>query len=92
MGLNFKNLVCNGCCGLLMSCLNFSDITIIIAKVIDYCCIVHDIRKSDASHLSQNSEISLIILLNCKFNFIKCCIIIIISINIDSKLPHSYLS
>ena len=37
-----------------MLCLNISDITIITFKDIDYLCIIHDISKSDALHLSEN--------------------------------------
>ena len=37
-----------------MLCLNISDITIITFKGIDYLCIIHDIGKSDALHLSEN--------------------------------------
>ena len=37
-----------------MCCLDISDITIITFKDIDYLCIIHDISKSDAIHLSEN--------------------------------------
>ena len=50
----FQKSVCNGCHDLLMLCLNISDITIITFKGVDYRCIIHDISKSDAIHLSGN--------------------------------------
>ena len=33
---------------------NISDIVILTAKRVDYCCIVHHINKSDAIHLLEN--------------------------------------
>ena len=39
MGLNFKNLCCNGCYHLTILCPNLSDIAIITVKVVDYCSI-----------------------------------------------------
>ena len=47
--------VCNGCNDLTMLCLSCSDIAIITVKGVDYCCIIHDISKSEAIHLLQNS-------------------------------------
>ena len=35
--------------------LNISDITIITVKLVNYCCIIHDISKSDAIILLENS-------------------------------------
>ena len=34
-----------------MLCLNLSDIAIITVKNFDYCCVIHDISKSEAIHL-----------------------------------------
>ena len=48
MGLNFKNLVFNGCHDLLMMSPDISSFTII--TVIDYCFIIYGISKSDAIH------------------------------------------
>ena len=50
-----KDSVSNGCHDLKMLCLNISDIAIIIVKSIDYRCIIHDISKSEAIHLLENS-------------------------------------
>ena len=50
-----NGFIYNGCHDLLMLCLNISNITIITAKGIDYHCIIHDISKSDASHLLEHS-------------------------------------
>ena len=41
-----------------MLSLNISDITIITAKGIDYCCIVSDISESDAIHQLENSVLN----------------------------------
>ena len=38
-----------------MLCLSCSDIAIITVKGVGYCCIIHDISKSEAIHLLQNS-------------------------------------
>ena len=38
-----------------MLCLNISDIAVVIVKGIDYFCIIHDISKSEAIHLLENS-------------------------------------
>ena len=53
-GLTFKNSVCNGCHDLMMLCLNISDIAIVTVKCVDYCCIIHNISKSEATHLLEN--------------------------------------
>ena len=52
MGLNFKNLVFNGCHDLLMMSPDISSFTII--TVIDYCFIIYGISKSDAIHQLEN--------------------------------------
>ena len=44
----FQDSVCNGFHNLLMLCFNISNITIITVKNVDYCCIIHDITKSEA--------------------------------------------
>ena len=46
--------VCNGCHDLTMFLLNLSNIATIIDNV-DYSWIIHDINKSDAIHLLENS-------------------------------------
>ena len=38
-----------------MSCLIISNITIINAKNVDYCCIIHNISKSEATNLLESS-------------------------------------
>ena len=51
----FQDFVCNSCHDLTMLCLNISDIAIIFVKAVKYCCIIHDISKSEAIHLLKNS-------------------------------------
>ena len=48
-------MISNGCCDLKMLCLNISDTTIVTGKGVDYCCIIHDISKSEATHILQYS-------------------------------------
>ena len=50
-GSKFQNSVSNGCYDLL--CLSISDIVIITAKGVYYCCIIHGIDKSNAIHACQ---------------------------------------
>ena len=38
-----------------MMCLTLSNIAIITVKVVEYCCIIHDISKSEAIYLLENS-------------------------------------
>ena len=40
-----------------MLCLNISDIDIVSLKGVNYCCIIHDISKSEAIYLLENSEL-----------------------------------
>ena len=54
-GFKFQDPVCNGCLDLTIFCLNISDIAIITVKGVDYYCIIHEISKSKASHLLENS-------------------------------------
>ena len=42
-----------------MLCLNISDIAIITVKSVNYCCIMHDISKSEAIHLLENFVLEL---------------------------------
>ena len=44
-GFKFQDSVYNGCHDLTILCLNISDIAIITIKIIDYCCIIHNITK-----------------------------------------------
>ena len=53
--LKFQDSVSNGCYDLTMLCLNISHIAFITVKGVDYRCIIHDISKSEAIHLSENS-------------------------------------
>ena len=55
MGFKSQNSVCYVCHDLTMLCFNLSDIPIITVKGIDYCCIIHDINKSDTINLLENS-------------------------------------
>ena len=36
-----------------MLCLNISDIDIIPVESVDYCCIIHEINKSEAIHFLE---------------------------------------
>ena len=54
-GFKFQDSVCNGCHDLTMLCLNISNIAIITVKGVDYCCVIHDISKSEAFPLLENS-------------------------------------
>ena len=51
----FQDSVCNCCHDLTILCLNISNIAIITVKNVDYCCIIHDINKSTAINLLENS-------------------------------------
>ena len=55
MGANFKILFVMVVHDLTMLCFNISDTAIITIKRVDYCCIIHDIGKSEAIHLLENS-------------------------------------
>ena len=54
-GFEFQDHVCNGCHDLPMSSVNISDISIITVKNVDCCCIIHNITKSEAINLLENS-------------------------------------
>ena len=47
--VNLLDIKC--CLDLTISAVNISDITIITAKNVDYCCIIHSISKSEAINL-----------------------------------------
>ena len=47
--------VCNACHVLTMLRFNTSGIAIITVKGVDYCCIIHEISKPEATHLLKNS-------------------------------------
>ena len=54
-GFKFQDFVCNGCHVLTILCLNISDTAIITVKNVDYRCIIHNISKSKAIYLLENS-------------------------------------
>ena len=54
-GFKFQDVVCNGCHDLTMLSVNVSDIAIITVKNIDYCCIIHNISKSEAINLLKSA-------------------------------------
>ena len=54
-GFRCQDSVCNGCHDLPLLCLNISDIVITTVKGANYRCTVHDINKSEAIHLLENS-------------------------------------
>ena len=47
----FQDYVCNGCHNLTILSVNISDIAIIAVKNFDYCCIIHNISKSETINL-----------------------------------------
>ena len=53
-GFEFQDYVCNGYHNLAMLYLNISDIAIITVKDVDYCCIIHEISKSEAIDLFKS--------------------------------------
>ena len=53
-GFKFQDYVCNGCHDLTILSVNIGDIVIITVKNIDYRCIIHKIRKSEAINLLKN--------------------------------------
>ena len=54
-GFKFKDYVCNGCHDLTMISVNISDIAIITVKNVNYCCIIHNLSKSETINLLKNS-------------------------------------
>ena len=54
-GFEFQDSVCNSCHDLTILCLNIIDITIITVTNVDYRCIIHNISKSEAIDLLENS-------------------------------------
>ena len=54
-GFKFQDSVCNGCNDLTMLSVNISGIVIITIKNVDYYCIIHNISKSEAINLLENS-------------------------------------
>ena len=59
-GFKFQDSVCNGFHDLTMLCLNISDIAIIKVKGVDCRWNIHDISKSEAIHLLENSGLGYI--------------------------------
>ena len=51
----FQHSICNGCHDLTMLTVNISDIAIITIKYVDYCCVIHGIRKSESIKLLKSS-------------------------------------
>ena len=43
----FQDSVCSGCHDLTMLSVTISSVAIIIVKNVDYCCIIHNISKSE---------------------------------------------
>ena len=54
-GLEFQDSVCNGCHDFRMLCVNISDIVIIDVKKVEYRCSIHNISKSGAIRLLEDS-------------------------------------
>ena len=54
-GFEFEDFICNGCHDLSTLSVNISDIAMITVKNIDYRYIIHNISKSEAIILSENS-------------------------------------
>ena len=57
-GFKFQDSICNGCHDLTILCLNISDIAIITVKNVVYRCIIHNISKSKANNLLDNSVLA----------------------------------
>ena len=69
-GFKFQESLCNGCCDLTILSVNISDIIIITVKNVDYSCIIHNISKSEAINLVENSVLEdLVIYKKYCFNF-----------------------
>ena len=68
-GFEFQECVCYGCCDLLISSVNIRAIAIITIENVDYCCIIHNISKSEAINLLKNS-----VLENCGYRQRKYCL------------------
>ena len=54
-GFKFQDLVCNGCHDLTILSVHLNDVAAITIKNVDYCCIIHNISKSEAINLLKNS-------------------------------------
>ena len=54
-GFECQDFVCNACHNLTILSLNISDNAFITVEGVDYRCIIHDIIKSEATHLLENS-------------------------------------
>ena len=54
-GFNFQDYVCNGCHDLTKLIVNIGNIAIITVKNTDYCCIIHNISKSETINLLEKS-------------------------------------
>ena len=57
-GFKFQPDVCNGCHGVLIMSMNFSDIAILNIYDGDCCCIISGISKSEAINLMQNVDLT----------------------------------
>ena len=53
-GFKFQDYVCNGCYDFSILCVYISDFAVVTAKNGDCHCIIHDINKSEATHLLEN--------------------------------------
>ena len=53
--IGIQDAVCNGCHDLTILCLNLSDIAVISVINVDYRRIIHNISKSEAINLLENS-------------------------------------
>ena len=53
--IGIQDAVRNGCHDLTILCPNLSDIAVISVKNVDYRCIIHNISKSEAINLLENS-------------------------------------
>ena len=54
-GFKIQDSACNRCHDLTMLDVNINDIAIITIQNIDYRCIIHNISKSEATNLLENS-------------------------------------
>ena len=68
-GFKFQDSVCNDCHDLKILSVNINDIATISIKNVDYCCIIHNITKSEAINLLESS-----VLEDCGYIFKKLCL------------------
>ena len=54
----FQPYLCNGCHDLLMMSINFNNIVVLNIHIVDYCCNIYGISKSDVVNVLQNANLT----------------------------------